>query len=46
MSSTKPTDKINSFGGGVEDNDGVDADVDDEKPHPLPLLPPWAPQKL
>ena len=44
MSSTKPTDKINSFGGGVEDNDDVDADVDDE--NPLPLLPPWAPQKL
>ena len=39
----------------VEDNDddGVDDDVPEEKPYPLPLLPPWAapvglvgPQKL
>ena len=34
---------VGTNGVGVEDNyDGVDDDVPEEKPYPLPLLPPWA----
>ena len=41
----KPSGGAN--GDGIEDDDGgVDDEYHEEKPYPLPLLPPWAPQKL
>ena len=41
----KPSGVAN--GDGIEDDDGGVGDDDhEEKPYPLPLLPPWAPQKL
>ena len=36
-------DSVDDDDDGVEDNgNGVDDDVPEEKPHALPLLPPWA----
>ena len=48
MSATNNTKALRCANGeGIEHDDGgVDDEDHEEKPYLLPLLPPWAPQKL